>query len=34
MTRILLFLATNFAVIMLISLVFSLLGLDGILAKW
>ena len=30
MTRILLFLATNFAVLMLISLVFSILGLDGI----
>lgn len=30
MTRILLFLATNFAVIMLISLVFNILGLDGI----
>lgn len=30
--RILLFLATNFAVLVLVSLVFSLLGLDGILA--
>jgi heat shock protein HtpX len=30
MTRIFLFLATNFAIIMLISLVFSILGLDGI----
>ncbi|MDT8320152.1 MAG: hypothetical protein RQ826_06445, partial [Xanthomonadales bacterium] len=33
MTRILLFLATNAAVLVLISVVFQLLGIDGILAK-